>query len=369
MGYISPSVIVLRDRDGMHEAPLTVQELRSDLDGMAEWAQLSSVKQTTQKDELGRIERLHLELAASEGLGWSQGGAEMKIITNWSVGPSGRIRTVKDDVSLISKFPTPQPVDVHLKEHRKVASFLSLVFGCSINFRDHSVRDPLFTEKTMGGRIVNAPFCQLFSQRTIKEYGLDRPQTSRLQRPIVSCEQIGDEGLKLWSSRYEEWQRFILPAVSAVNRGAVILENVVVNAAMSMEAAGSLIGVVPGEEKTYGGNGKPNTTTFMYRCLIHSGWKWDAVCEDVPGLAKAMATNYNTIKHFDRGGFPDPKETSIVSSVALLVIRSLAVSLTTVDRTIDNLIGDSHHDFEMLTEEVDSYGIRVTSAGVFASNR
>lgn len=41
-----------------------------------------------------------------------------------------------------------------------------------------------------------------------------------------------------------------------------------------------------------------------------------------------MANTYNTVKHFDRGDFPDHTELYIISQVNRLVVRLLALRLT-----------------------------------------
>lgn len=96
---------------------------------------------------------------------------------------------------------------------------------------------------------------------------------------------------------------------------------------MALEAAGQLIGLREGEEATWG-RGKPSTATYVFRCLDLLAVKWgDYISSDI-GLARAIANNYNDVKHFDRGDFPDHEETYLVSSVNKLLVRLLALHLT-----------------------------------------
>ncbi|WP_147999324.1 hypothetical protein [Streptomyces sp. uw30] len=139
------------------------------------------------------------------------------------------------------------------------------------------------------------------------------------------------------------------------------------NAAMSMEAAGGLIGDVDGESATYSHGGRPTTATYMYRCLKKSGWDWSGICTSDTGLARAIANNYNTIKHFDRGQFPDPTETYLVSSVAALVVRMIAMRIARSDQGTTELFSERIHDFDRLKDEFEAYGVIVDDTGTFVA--
>ncbi|WP_410092589.1 hypothetical protein [Streptomyces sp. uw30] len=78
----------------------------------------------------------------------------MNFGSGWNIDPERNSVTVNETVSLTSSFDEPQSIDTHLAEHRKVAALLSFIFGCAIYFRHHDIRDPLFTGKTLNGRVA-----------------------------------------------------------------------------------------------------------------------------------------------------------------------------------------------------------------------
>lgn len=366
VGKIKPTEIVLGNRDGDHEAPLAVKELRSEIDGLPEWTGFTSIRQSKLTDEDGRVKKVVIEVASLDEMEWAQGEAQMKFASNWVLNPMQAGLTINDGVSLISRFSEPQSISTHLHEHRKVTSLLAFIYGCPIYFRRHEVKDASFATKTLGGRVVDVPFRQLISQHTVNDHAKPKPPKQRLQHPLAHQEQIGKRALEAWSSTYDNWGRFIFPAVSALNRPGAILENLVVNAAMSMEAAGSLIGCVAGEAETYTPNNKPKTATYMYRCLSRAGWSWGEISESTAGLAQAMANNYNTIKHFDRGEFPDQAETYLISATMNLIVRMLSIRLATGNHS-NSFFGEFVHDYEVLQEEFSVRGLRVNAAGSFVT--
>jgi len=65
----------------------------------------------------------------------------------------------------------------------------------------------------------------------------------------------------------------------------------------------------------------------VYRVLHHLALNWGEVGSEI-GLARAVANNYNDVKHADRGDFPDNDATFLVSRVNRLVVRLLALTLT-----------------------------------------
>lgn len=106
------------------------------------------------------------------------------------------------------------------------------------------------------------------------------------------------------------------------------MEDVVSSTCMSLEAAGQILGAQPGEEQTYSRRDRPTTATYIFRCLEFLDVKWGKYVHSRIGLARAIANNYNPIKHSDRGELPDPAQTYLVSAVTELLTRLLAAGLT-----------------------------------------
>ncbi|MFD4754423.1 hypothetical protein [Streptomyces sp. NPDC058426] len=369
VGKLRPTYVVLHRRDEDLNTPLQVREVKSQIDGLIEWTGFTSIKRRNESNDARLIKKVIYEVANSNHVTWRQNSATMTLKSDWLINPNTYSITLNDGVSLTSSYDEPQSIDVHLTEHRKVAALLSFIFGCAIYFRSHELRDPAFTNKTLSGRVIEQPFFQFLSRNTVREHGRPKPRPGSLRHPLASLERLNQNGLEEWSYRYDDWSRFIHPAVSALNRPGAILENLVVNAAMSMEAAGNLIGEVAEESPTLRSNGKPTTATYMYRCLIRTGWDWSEIGASPVGLARAIANNYNTIKHFDRGHFPDPVETHLVSSLTALVVRMLALRIAQPSLNAANLFGAHVHDFDRLKESFESAGVAVDEGGAFTPSR
>jgi hypothetical protein len=114
--------------------------------------------------------------------------------------------------------------------------------------------------------------------------------------------------------------------VGVLNRPNAVLEELVVNASMSLEAAGNIIGPVP-QEANISRARKPTTAVLNYRSISSLGLDLSGISESPDGLARAIANNYNTIKHYDRGEFPEPLETYTVSLLVVMIARLVAVNL------------------------------------------
>lgn len=254
-GHIDIEEAVLKERDGNFSDPLAVKEVSSEIDGLYEWARLQSVTSdhTFDGDGWTRSNTLKYTVKAAHGLVWKQGDATLFISTTFR-GASGRGIKLDEEAILTSSFEDPRPFWDHLVEQRKFVAFLSLMFGTTISFRNHRVRDERYTTKTMGGAVLGYPSVELISRQTISDYSKPRPAKKELDHPIVRMPNMTGEALSKWADHYDEWDRFILP-ISGVYRvppSMSFVENVAINSAMSLEALGAaLVGYVEGEEATY----------------------------------------------------------------------------------------------------------------------
>lgn len=331
LGKMQPTEIVLAKRDSPLNAPLTVTEMRSHIDGLKEWSNFTAIKHEGKANEEGFIRRLEVEVESVAAMTWVQGEATMTLQTDWKSAD----KEVDDDSSfsifewvvLDSKFEAPATFFDHLVEQRKVQHLLVLMFDGAIHFRKHRVRDETFSAPR-GGGTVYYPFVELISRRTVRDYAETRPTKQDLSRPLVHLQQVEGEGMQRWADSYEEWKRFILPSAGVLARRGAFLEDVVSSLSMSLEAGGHLLGHREGEEGTYSGRTKkPSTATFVYRCLHDLNVDWGDHIESLTGLARAVANTYNAIKHFDRGEFPDDEETYLVSLVLRQVVRLMTLNL------------------------------------------
>ncbi|MGA5870690.1 hypothetical protein [Streptomyces cinereoruber] len=327
LAFIRPQEVVSAVREGELSDPLKVRELSSELDGLPAWTRFKSIKHETGVNDEGRIQKVSITVEGQESTSWTQGDALMEMRTGWSTGSQGTAFNVSEWVSLNSAFTAPRPLSDHLREQRKVAAFLKFMFGRQVSFRRHQVRDDRFPEYSLAGDARSQlPLVDMITRRTFKEFASPKPETKKLH-PLVHFTEIGAEGLERWGTDYDTWGRFILPAASALSRRGDALENDVLSFSMSLEAAGSIIGAVAGEEDTLNKWGRPTTATYSYRCIASLGIDWKDIAQSPTGLARALSNNYNTIKHYDRGEFPDFTETYLVSEVLKMTVRLIALKI------------------------------------------
>lgn len=255
IGTVRPTLAVLGDRAGVIGDPLVMRELHSRLDGLNEWARLSSVATDSETNAENRIQSVTMLLHRDDGITWQQGDATMSIRASWTHSPAqdgyDRTITVSDNVHLESTFAAgPMPFWEHFVEQRKVANLMVFLFGRPISFREHALRDDRFASRLMGGQVYDHPLTELISGHTYRERRSTIPSKKELGRPIAHLVQIGSEGLAQWSDNYERWERFILPSAAVLGRTGRFIEDIVISTSTSIEAAGALLGVRPGEEAT-----------------------------------------------------------------------------------------------------------------------
>lgn len=368
-GAVRPAIAVLGDRDDALSDPLVMGELHSRLDGLNEWSRLSAVSSENETDSDGRVQSVTMSLHRDDGLTWQQGDAMLTIRAGWHHTPEqdgyNRNTTVGDNVHIESTFGSgPMPFWEHFVEQRKVANLMVFLFGRPLSFREHKLRDDRFAARMMDGRVYAHPLTEIVSGHTYRERRVQIPTKSELGRPIAHMSQIGAQGLAAWSDNYETWQRFILPSVSVLGRTGRFIEDVVVSTSMSIEAAGGIVGERPGERVTWGRgrSPRPTTSTYVYRCLDVLDVLWPERIRDRVGLARAIANNYNEVKHYDRGDFPDHDESYVVSEINQMIVRLLAIHITGRG---DDLLASyrAGNNLYKIQQVLDGYRLRVDASG------
>lgn len=331
IGSVRPNLTVLGNRDGPVSDPLVVSEMHSRLDGLNEWSRLSAVENESETDNEGLVQSVTVRLNQDQGLTWQQGEATMSIRAGWTHAPTQdgyeRSTLIANNAYIESTYSSgPVSFWDHFVEQRKVGNLMVLLFGQPISFREHRIRDSKFATRMMDGRIANYPLTEVISSNTYRERRVPAPSKKELGRPIAHLSQIGTSGLMCWHENYEKWERFILPSAAILGQRDQYVENIVTSTSTSIEAAGAIIGERPGEEATK--KTRPSTATYVYRCLDLLNIKWPARINNKLGLARAIANNYNEVKHYDRGELPSHEETHLIKEINELIVRLLSVYLT-----------------------------------------
>ena len=90
--------------------------------------------------------------------------------------------------------------------------------------------------------------------------------------------------------------------------------------------------------------------------------RWPERIRDRVGLSRAIANNYNDVKHYDRGDFPDHDESYVVSEVNQMIVRLLAIHLTGRGEQLLSSYRDGN-DLYKIKQVLDGYGLRVDETG------
>lgn len=321
---VTPREIVFKDRDGDFEDALEVTELRSHIDGLTEWTNMGATSYSVESDGNNRVHKIDVEVKSPPALTWTKGDATFELSMNWATDQEEPGLRIREWVCLTTKFETPRLCSDHFQEQRKIVSLLTLMYGRPVVFRRHEVRDSRFNAKVMTGKVIDVPFFEMVSEDTVSDYWRTIPW--QLKDPLATASDVAVEGLERWLDKFEEWERVIFPTAGTLRRPESYVEDHIVNASVSLEAAGHLIGSVEGEQESR--NGKiPTTATFVFRSLSAINLDWSEIAESTMGLARAIAGNYNDVKHAKRGPMPPSELTYVAGKVALLVVRLLALKL------------------------------------------
>jgi len=348
LGKLRPNEAVLASREGDLADPLEMAELHSYVDAASLWTRATAVTTERETDDEDKVQAVTIRLDGGPVISWKQGDATLELRSHWTHdpvrGPLSTVTTVIDSVILVSKFETgAKTFWDHFEQQRKFAMMLTFVFGRPISFRRHQLRDERFPQR--GGRdgaVINLPLRELISRRTIGERSRPPLIGSDFNRPLASFAAVGSAGLEAWSAAYKKWARFLVPSAAILNRSGAFIEDVIVSTSMGLEAAGFLLGKRDGEDATYRPKSKRKTTaTDVYRCLVELGLQWPSRIDSEIGLARAIADNYNEIKHADRGEFPDQVVSFIVSQINRFLVRALALCLTSNADELRNWFQDS----------------------------
>jgi hypothetical protein len=330
LGKLAPSETLLGPCEASLERPLMLDEVRSRIDGLQEWTGLKSVGYVPETDEQGLSQAVTVNVRAVKGEAWTQGEAAMQFESEWRTSRPDETDdgglNINDGAVLVTRFPNPRPFSEHLAEQRKIVSLLTLLSGQPIHFRHHRVSAESIIERALSGHVLSHPKIQLVSEQTVRDYRQPVPSRGDLQVFLAEFEQIGIDGITRWASRYEQWKRFVLPAVGVLGRKGLFLEDVIVSLSTSVEAAGQIIGKRNGEEVTYH-RGRTTTATYVFRCLDVLEIKWGGIAPSTNALARAIANTYNDIKHFDRGELPRADVLHVVGVILRYIARLLALHI------------------------------------------
>ncbi len=355
--------------------PLEVSTFISHIDGLNVWSDLSSVEfwPDWHKDEYGHKKmRANYIVESKNGHVWCQGATRMSLITHPGnkVGESNPGIHLDDPVVLLSKTRSPRPISVHLAEHRKFRDLHALIHGASVFFRAHQIRDRMFPARTWTKDVIGAEYHSVLERTTVREHKSPIPPKERFYDPLLTADEITSFRLSRWAKYYEEWHRIIFPVASLLLRPGTLNENLMINASMSIEAIGQRLPKYDGEEETYSKRGKkrPTTATYFYRSIKATKVDTRSIAYSESGIASALADNYNTLKHSDRGGFPDPAFIFFAGHLTLAISRIYLTRILLLEAEATDTYFNSHL-ISQISQEMIANKVHINADGRFVFER
>lgn len=332
-GTIAVAEALMSDRDCNRTEPIAATKCASRIDNLAHWTRLSAYPDDPPRKRVGATYSIDIHIEAPAPIEFCvSSGATVRVRSDWQISHDDaegiQLHTIKDRVVIETEFPEPAEFSAHLTEHNKLRCLIALMYGKAAYFREHRMWDSTITLQSIGGEVLDHPYVELISSRTVGDRA--RPVLEAQQRglPLLGLNSVGPRGLKQWSENFDSWHRFITPVASMMGRPNRTMEDAVIAAAMSLEAAGRLLGKQVGEEQTYARGRQLTTTTWIYRCIRSLDIRWGKWVASELGLAGAIAKNYNAIKHSGKGGFPEVSETFLIGQTAETIARLVAAKLT-----------------------------------------
>ncbi|QDY67479.1 hypothetical protein FQA45_14840 [Glutamicibacter halophytocola] len=362
---ITPREVVLKDRDGDHSDDLKVVELRSQLDGLAEWTRFGVIQSEVETGPDGLTKKLTVEVESKDPVTWKVGEVTFSLQSTWGSVKNDLGSEIHEGVNLHTTFDEPRSCSEHLVEQRKFISLLALIYGTAVSFRHHDVRDSRFRALKNAEGEFYTPFYELLSGETISDFERE-VKPKQFERPLSKFSQLGKDGLARWFDSYDEWERVIQPVAGTLQRPLSYMEDHVVNACIGLEAAGQIIEHVVGEESTYRGK-NPILATYIYRCLATVELKHDGIAISRIAMARGIAKIYNDTKHYDRFDYPPGEHSYVIGKLALLTARLLSLRLFGVE-SVTNSNREVTESLRQVREYMEMLGLLIDDKGKFADS-
>lgn len=335
MATMTPEVSVVSNVKNQSQEPLLLRELSSSVDGLLQWSALRGVSYKPDLGENGRVRAFSITATTAQPIAWRSNEAELSLDSHWTGKPDATFSSaalpttsqamIETSTWFTTAFEEPQPIEVHLEKQRDLVALLLLVYGAPIRFRQHQTSDERFGDKS---HVVYA--------RTWRQHHEDLKKPNLYQEPVSRMNGIGIEGLERWYSKDKKWRRAVSPLYGLLQRDSYVVEDRAIAALISIEASGQLI-----DESGAPPEKLSPTAAHVYRCLSYLKFDWEKMPFDQVRLSRALARNYNDVKHFDRGDFPEPAVTHALGSFALYVARYVALSVASQEAVQKHLEASS----------------------------
>lgn len=151
---------------------------------------------------------------------------------------------------------------------------------------------------------------------------LVRESAKRDEKPCISTANIDQESLVQWYEKYQTYFRAISALSSLLPRIEIDAEERMINSFIALETIGHI-----SFGHAFGGKGE-NTDKYVQECLRILDIQSVEFASSIKGFSKALADNYNGIKHPRASTFPDVTSTFVFGLLAQGIARASLIKQT-----------------------------------------
>jgi hypothetical protein len=309
-GRVVPTTVIF-GRPRLFSPDYRVRQLGSRLDGLQAFSRFTSLELNDRAEDADAV----VTLRPSEAVRWRHDGFSFAIRATvpWS-GVYGQSFTATADSILESRCSKGRTVAEHVRAQWPLRALLILAFGSELSWRDHWVTDQKFPTWMLDGSTLHGHAMRVQTRRTVADFERSATKPSGYASALFHLQDLGSAGVKRWFRLYGDdvFRRAIEPLVEVINGASRFLEPQLLMTAMALEAMGHYRDA----------QRQPNRSveSQIKRCIDATGFDWSPI-GSTRGIAGALAQAYNDLKHVDRGRRPDGFELSLLTPLAVIIMR------------------------------------------------
>lgn len=330
-------------------------DFTSTIDGLEEFCGFQPISDNL--DDPARARAVTFTVNPPEEVHWRHKGFTyaLRSWAPWST--DGREVSVQSTATLTTHRRTRALVNEHIAAQWPVRALLLLVLGSEIYWREHRILDDQFPTWMMSGGPHAPQSLQVLSRRTLRDHEQEPADHHKFIWSLFALPDVKAAGLARWLKLYEDpiFRRAIEPTVEVINGATNFLEPRLMMLSLGLDAMGHF----------RDGTRKRNVklSDQILRCITASGLDLSEI-GSAKGIAAAIATMNNDIKHADRPDRPDGVELSLAVDLGLLIMRFQLFDLLRLSKRIHQQALHSH-DINFLLEAFRLNGLKIDESGSF----
>ncbi len=293
------------------KAEYRVRSLQSTIDGLDGFTHFNPVKYEFPR----RGEPAVISLDEGESVSWRSAGFTYTLRASvvWS-GTEGRQFEAQSLPAISTSRSRRATLQEHLHAQRAVRDLLLLAHGQKLSWRSHRVVDEQFPLFTLDGVAHEPEPAETLFAGTVGEHALPVPPSINLAFPALNLRSVGRRGLKRWTDAYslELFRRAVQPVAEVLNGAASFLEPQLMMLASALDYFGYY---------RFGDGRRRPMYESIQKCLDDPVLDWPRIGSP-EGIARAIASINNDLKHPDRERKPESDELACVVTLAKVIARA-----------------------------------------------